>query len=172
MNATEDAIDFARFCLRLVLPTTHTRVSSGHNVLAEEESPAVIHNQETVTDRIQQLRNQAREVRRILDLPPGYEEAVRGMREVEEDPPSYEAVCLPSEVTGAPPPYEVVSREAALNEGECDPPATGEVPRIGSRIWKNLHLSTCQLVTMLFLYFLIIFIIIMIIDLIVSGVSV
>ena len=158
---------------RLVLPTTHTRVSSGHNVLAEEESPAVIHNQETVTDRIQQLRNQAREVRRILDLPPGYEEAVRGMREVEEDPPSYEAVCLPSEVTGAPPPYEVVSREAAHNEeGEIEPPATGEVPRIGSRIWKNLHLSTCQLVTMLFLYFLIIFIIIMIIDLIVSGVSV
>ena len=123
MNATEDAIDFARFCLRLVLPTTHTRVSSGHNVLAEEESPAVIHNQETVTDRIQQLRNQAREVRRILDLPPGYEEAVRGMREVEEDPPSYEAVSPPSasEETRAPPPPpdEVVSRESVHNEGDC-----------------------------------------------------
>ena len=156
--------------LVLPTPTTHTRVSSGPNVPAEEESPAVIiHNQETVTSS----SNQAREERRILDLPPGYEEAVRGMREPGDDPPSYKAVCLPSEETGAPPPYEVVSRDSAHNEREGQPTESRGLPRIEGSIvafGRTYSItSTClsKLITLLMLILLLlltIFIIFMIID--------
>ena len=194
MNTTVDAIDFVRFCQMLEEgivrhPATSTTTDYAnyiqymsrrgyrqqhHLVLptdpAEEESPAVtIHNQETVTSS----SNQAREERRILDLPPGYEEAVRGMREPGDDPPSYKAVCLPSEETGAPPPYEVVSRDSAHNEREGQPTESRGLPRIEGSIiafGRTYSItSTClsKLITLLMLILLLlltIFIIFMIID--------
>ena len=68
-------------------------------------------------------------MRRLLDPPPSYEEAVRGMREAEDDSPAYEMICLPTEESGAVPPYEVIPGDTAPNQREDQPSESGGLSR-------------------------------------------
>ena len=59
-----------------------------------------------------------------------YEEAVRGMREAEDDSPAYAMVCLPIKESGALPPYEVIPGDTAPYEREDQTSESGGLSRI------------------------------------------
>ena len=72
------------------------------------------------------------------------------MREAEDDPPADEMICLPTEESGALPPYEVIPGDTAPYEREDQTSESGGLSRI-----LNFESQELQEMTMTFEFILV-----------------